>query len=217
MVLWAFSTEQACDDGVFTFPPLLLSEFLNPMRPEFGRVDVPFRVGREFVDCAELAGSGSRLAELVENFQRLPVEDIDLIVPDVCNVEMPLRTIGREGEPGGGLHLVGACPDFHFLSEYTSRCEYLNPLVASICEIDETVVRHLDRVRDVERRTAVRSPRPLERAVLRIEHDNTMVPVAVRDEQFIFEHHHISRLFDVTLVGVARTFPGMADLHQKLA
>src|SRR5262249_12173888 len=125
------------------------------MRPQLGRVDVPFRVGRELVDCAELAGSGSRLAELVENFQRLPVEDIDLIVPDVGDVEMPLRTIGREGEAGGGLHLVGACADFHFLFECTSRCEYLHPLIASICEIDETVVRHLDRVRDVEWRTAL--------------------------------------------------------------
>ena len=42
----------------------------------------------------ELAGGGAALAELVQDLQRLPVEDVDLVVAEIADVEELLRAIG---------------------------------------------------------------------------------------------------------------------------
>src|SRR5207302_10792489 len=62
----------------------------------FGRVDVALRVGGDAMDRVELSRHLAAVAEAREDFERLPIEDPDLLVVAVDEVDVLLRRVVAE-------------------------------------------------------------------------------------------------------------------------
>ena len=83
----------------------------------FGRVDVALRVDGDAVHAEEHAGLAAAVAEVVELFHRLAVEDADVLVDAVSHVEEALLRVLREGDVPHRAVGQRVCRDEHFLHE----------------------------------------------------------------------------------------------------
>ena len=75
------------------------------------------------------------------------------------------------------------------------------------------------RRRHIDGRVAERAPHPLERSGISVEHDDSAVPVSVRDEGLVGlgPHEDVRRLVDGLRVGVAFAGGPATDLQQEFA
>src|SRR5205807_7187481 len=106
-------------------------------------------------------------------------------------VEVPLAGVGREVHVPSGAAAPGLARHDELRDKLAAPPEDLDPVVAAVADVDETVPRDPYAMhRRSERRDApvagrapVGAPVALVGAGLRVEHDDPVVAIAVGDEQ----------------------------------
>src|SRR5262245_4541314 len=203
-------------------------------RAHFGRVKVAASVDREVVEPVELAGLAAEAPERGDALPGLAHHDVDLTVRAVRDEEMRLQRVGREDQ------IVHRAVDLRFrldrvlANEGAVLAEHLDAVVGAVADVDQTIdreshamhrVRELRRVRGVVRKLAVvrplaiRAPVALVRPRRRVEHDDALVLVPVRDVDLVDGRIDLHVRGPSELVGriAAARGTGLADLQQELA
>src|SRR5262245_33922224 len=128
-------------------------------------VDVPLRVGGDAVDEVELPGHPSVVPNRADGHAGLPVDDPDLVIGAVRHEHEVLpRTRGEcqvEHRPtwtvlvaawSAALAAAGRrrCMNPELRDEFSLLGEDLDPVVAAIANVHETIIGKMDAVKDVE-------------------------------------------------------------------
>src|SRR5439155_6379591 len=128
----------------------LVHKLLQPLTAiRFGRVEVALRVGRDAVDGVELSRLAAAVAKRRQLGERFAIEDMDLFVRAIRQVEILLLRILRERNVPRRSVALRVLRDEHFLLELAVLREYLDAIVRTIADVDETVLRRLGAVHRV--------------------------------------------------------------------
>src|SRR5438093_1146548 len=108
-------------------------------------IDVPFRVDRDAVRAEELTRLAPAVAEAGEQLQRLPLDDVDLLIAAVRQIQIFLLRVFRERDVP--YRAVGERPlrDELFLDEFAFRRELQHLAVVGAVAADPDVAFVVDR------------------------------------------------------------------------
>src|SRR5262245_60941414 len=67
-------------------------------REHLARVDVPLRIGRDHVQAEELSAALAHAAKLTDDLARFALDEPYVVVRQVGDVEILLRSVGRKGD-----------------------------------------------------------------------------------------------------------------------
>src|SRR3990172_4641318 len=126
-------------------------------------VDVAPGVGGDAVHPEKLPRLAPAVAEAGQDFERLPLNDIDPLVLAVRQVEVLLRRVAGERDVPHRPVAQRPGRDALLLHERTLPAEHLDPIVGTVPHVDQSVVRGLgavDRVAELRGKRGIRVVRP---------------------------------------------------------
>src|SRR5882672_7816667 len=213
-------------------------EFLQALSTiGFGRVDVALRIRGDAVHGVELSGLSSAVAETRQDLESVAQKDVNFLVSTIRQIDIFLPWVLREGNVPNGPITQRSFFDDLLLDEGAVRLEYLDAIVHTIADVEQTVVRKLGavhriaellvdrRVRIVNahvrivRLVPVGAPMPLVLPGVGIKHDHAFVAVTIGDIQFIcfWVDEHFRRTLEVLGIVAALALERMPDLHQEFS
>ena len=189
------------------------------------------------MNAVKLARLASAVSEAGQYLQRVAENYVHLLVASIRKVDVFLPRILRERNVPDRSISQRSSRDELFFHKGAVRVEYLNSVIGSITDIQETVDRELGAVHRISkllggrririvaseigivRLVAVSAPIPFELAGIGVNHSHAFVQIAVRDVCLICFRvdKNLGNATEVLRVIAAARLAGVAELSDELA
>src|SRR3970282_1255916 len=119
----------------------LVDELLNALPfVGFRGVDVALRIGGDAVHAVELTRLPPAGAEAGEDFELLPVDDVDLLVLAVGEVDVPLLGVSGEGDVPDRPASEGLSRDDELVHVLPAQTEDLDAISHAVADVQKPVL-----------------------------------------------------------------------------